>query len=737
MHQAVPNLDYSSIFTPGTIQPHGMLFVLQEPELTILQVSDNTQHFFDISAHELLERSLETLLTRSQIDQIQQCLAEDLGTLNPIQLSIRDRAFDAIVHRTETAAILEIEPTQPPQFNPHNIVRKAVAKLQKTTTLNQLLQQAVIEVQRLTGFDRVHVYQFDEQGAGTVIAEKKREDLSSYLGLRFPALDIPNESRELYRQGLVRFVPDVNVESIAIIPNGHDLDLSFAMLRSLDPCCAKYYQALDSAALFVLPLIFDQQLWGLVSCHHQTPRWLGYDLRSACELLGQFIALELMHKADQAEFNHWMKRKALQSDLIASISQVQSLRDALVMPAPRLLDFVSAQGAAVCLGDEITLVGSTPSASEIAQLITWVEDQNQMSDNLFHTNSLSKLYPPAAAFCEIASGVLLLQISQVQRCYVLWFRSEVPQTINWAGNPTVSIAVAEDGSFTISGRSSFERWQEIVQQTSLPWQPYELNSVLDLRTAIVGIVLKKADELASLNLALERSNRELDSFAFAASHDLKEPLRGIYNNAVILLEDYADVLDPEGIDGLQTTVRLAQRMEMLVNTLLHFSQLGNVELHLKLTDLNQLVAQTIQMLQASRPETKFDIRIPRSLPTIECDPVLVNEVFSNLLSNAFKYNNQKQPWAEVGYLEPHELTQRLPGSSPSCVFYVRDNGIGIRAHHQELIFKLFKRLHAQEDFGGGTGAGLTIAKKIVERHGGKLWVESIYREGSIFYFSLR
>ncbi|MCU0549824.1 MAG: GAF domain-containing protein [Leptolyngbya sp. Prado105] len=732
----LPTPDYSSIYTPGAIQPHGILFALQLPELTILKVSQNTDLYFETPANELIGRSLETILTRSQIEDIQQGFAENLGTLNPINLSIRNQDFKAIVHRSETTAILELESIYTSPSDPHTLTRKAVAKLQKTRTLDELLQQVVVEVHQLTGLDRVHIYQFDEQGAGAVVAEKTREDLPSYLGLHFPAFDIPSESRELYRNSLVRFVPDINAEPIQIIPNGHELDLRATVLRSLDPCCTRFYQHLNSAALFVIALIKDQQLWGLISCHHQTPNWLSYDIRSACELLGKFVSLELTHKVDHEEFNHWIKLKSLQSELIESISQTQNLRDALITPAPRLLDLVSAQGAAICLDNEMTLVGATPTESEISHLLTWVEDH--IRDSLFHTDALPKLYPPAEAFKQIASGVLLLRISQVQTYYVLWFRPEVLQTIEWAGNPTVSIEVAENGSLSVSPRSSFEKWQEIVQSTSLPWKSYELNSVLELRSAIVGIVLKKADELASLNLALEQSNRELDSFAFAASHDLKEPLRGIYNNSIILLEDYADRLDPEGIEGLQTTVRLSQRMEMLVNTLLRFSQLGNVELHLKPTDLNEILAETIEMLQASRPDIPFDIRIPRSLPTIECDPVLINEVFSNLVSNAFKYNTQDHPWAEVGYLTQDELATLHPPrqeSTPS-VFYIRDNGIGIRSHHCDLIFKLFKRLHAQEDFNGGTGAGLTISKKIVERHGGQIWVESTYREGSIFYFSL-
>jgi two-component system, chemotaxis family, sensor kinase Cph1 len=165
-------------------------------------------------------------------------------------------------------------------------------------------------------------------------------------------------------------------------------------------------------------------------------------------------------------------------------------------------------------------------------------------------------------------------------------------------------------------------------------------------------------------------------------------------------------------------------MDSLIDVLLRLSQLGQAEIQKKSTDLNELLSRVVFVFHASRQPKSLDIRIPRPLPTVECDATLASEVFSNLISNAFKYSDRTDQWIEVGYL-----------ASPQ-VFYVRDNGIGIQPHHQETIFRLFKRLHSQEKYGGGTGAGLAIAKKIVERHGGKIWVESTYGKGSTFFFTL-
>ncbi|MBW4636083.1 MAG: GAF domain-containing protein [Iphinoe sp. HA4291-MV1] len=745
-----------TIYFSGSIQPHGILLALSDPELRFLFVSANIQEHLGKAPHNLLGQSLNTLLDVQFVDAIKQSL-EEIDSVSPIKLqeciSVGERSFNGMVHRTENAIILELEPILPQTelgfFSIPTLVKRAIAKLRQVSSRSEFLQLVTQEVRQITGFDRIMVYHFDQQGAGTVMAQAKRDDLPSYLGLHYPATDIPEQVRALYARGVLRFIPDLTAQSIELVPASHPvmqqpLDLSLAVLRGVDPCCVEYHQNMGIAAILVIALINDQKLWGLIACHHQTPKYVPYEVREACELLGQFVSSELAHKVNHEELDYIVKLKSLQSEFVESISQVDNLKQALVNPAPRLLDLVSATGAAVCLEDEITLVGVTPTVEQVRALIQWAD--TQVGDALFHTNSLPKLYPEATAFKDVASGLLLLQISKVRRYDILWFRPEVLQTVNWAGDPNASITVEPGGNVTLSPRQSFEQWQETVRLTSLSWKACELENALSLRSAIVGIVLNKADELARINQELERSNQELDSFVYAASHDLKEPLRGIHNYSMLLLRGYESVLDDVGKTRLQTLIRLSRRMESLIDVLLKFSRLGQAELHLVPTDINQLVNQVLEDLCVSRQEVQPDIRIPRSLPIVHCDAVLINEVFTNLLSNAFKYNNKAEQWIEIGYLDawhedkgvspPSPPAPLLPCSPSSPTFYVRDNGIGIRARHLETIFRLFKRLHEQHLYGGGTGAGLTIAKKIIERHGGRIWVESTPSVGSTFYFTL-
>lgn len=224
---------------------------------------------------------------------------------------------------------------------------------------------------------------------------------------------------------------------------------------------------------------------------------------------------------------------------------------------------------------------------------------------------------------------------------------------------------------------------------------------------------------------LERSNKALDEFAYIASHDLKEPLRGIHNYTSFLQEDYAAKLDDQGRYYLERMHRLAERLTTLIDRLLRYSRLGSTALTITPVNMNSLVDEVVEDLLPSLKERQIEIRRPHTLSTIPCDEIWIGELIQNLITNAAKYNDKPEKWIEIGYSAEHGRQ----------VFYVRDNGIGIPLQHQDTIFRIFKRLHEQEKFGGGTGAGLTIARKIVHRHGGNIWVESTEGEGSTFYFT--
>ena len=747
------NCDREPIHIPGSIQPHGVLLVISAADLTIVQVSKNVTQQLGRSPEELLNQPLETLLNSDQLAAIAGCLSQDFESINPMQLVIevgdQELVFDGIIHCFDQSLILELEPTLSQRaadfFGFHRLVKSAINRLQRATTLDQMSQIIVQEVRQLTGFDRVMVYQFDAAGSGTVIAEDARDDLTPYLGLRYPASDIPKQAKQLYTLNWLRLIPTVDYTAAELIPSVNPLtqrptDLSLAGLRSVSPMHLEYLHNMGVGASMSISLIKDQQLWGLIACHHDRDRYVSYEIRTACEFLGQVMSLELISKETHQDLDYKMKLKSLQARFIEAIPRCDSLLNGILNADANLLELVDAQGAAIFWHDQFHTIGNTPTIQQLDDLLTWVE--TRLEGNLLDTTALSQEYPMAQEYKSVASGMIVLAISRVNRNYILWFRPEAVQTVNWGGDPNKPVEVSDDGEVRMSPRKSFALWQETVQARSLPWKACEIEAVLELRSAIVGIVLRQADELAQLNMELERSNSELDSFAYIASHDLKEPLRGIHNYSSFLMEDYADILNEAGVSKLQTLVRLTQRMEDLINSLLHFSRLGRVELALQRTDPNQLLQSVLELLSISLENSKVEIRVPRSLPIVQCDRIQISEVFTNLISNAIRYNDRAQKWVEIGYLDPVELSpvHNFDGdeaTDPLITFYVRDNGIGIPERHLDTIFRIFKRLHAPTKYGGGTGAGLTIAKKIVERHGGTLWVESTQAEGSTFYFTLK
>ena len=259
-------------------------------------------------------------------------------------------------------------------------------------------------------------------------------------------------------------------------------------------------------------------------------------------------------------------------------------------------------------------------------------------------------------------------------------------------------------------------------------QSDELISINEALNEEVAERKKTAEKIALIARELERSNKDLDDFAYVASHDLKEPLRGIHNYSSFLLEDYVDMLDDDGKDKLRTLVYLTKRLEGFINDLLKFSRVGRVALTMTQTAMDEVVNDVLTLLKHLLEKEHIDIRIPRPLPTVKCDNHQIVELLQNLISNAVKYNDKNDKWVEIGYNNI---------SANDYTFYVRDNGIGIDKNYFDSIFTIFKRLHSRDKFGGGTGAGLTIVKKIIERHGGKIWLESIPAEGTTFYFTLQ
>ncbi|MGK7912419.1 MAG: ATP-binding protein [Synechococcus sp.] len=751
------------IHAPGYIQPHGWLAAVSLGDRSILAISSNVSEFVGYSPEELLSQPIEMLLVSERFESLCQSLdssQSDRGLVPNVTISCVDesqRSFSTWCHYQGDRLLLEFEPIHPPstsnRLSTQSQLNRTIATLQAASDIQLLLERVVEEVRHYTQFDRVLAYQFDDNGSGSVVAESNGELFPSFLGLRFPAVDVPNDVRELYTRCHIRYVRDVEAAEIELLSTDNDpqlastLDLTYAILRSPDPCSIQYLKNIGVSSLLFLSLIRNGHLWGFISCHNTTATNVSTDLLATCELLGQIASLQLSSVSQNEDRVYRLLLQSVRADFIRATRNAETLKDALFQQGELLLRMVGASGAAFCVDGHISLQGNTPTIEQVRELLLWLKapaltdavPESLLNEDVFATHHLATIYPGAEDITTSASGLLLLWISRIRNSAILWFRPELLHTVDWAGEPSANVH-ADSKGIALTPRNSFEMWQETVKMQAEPWKPCEIDSANELRNSLVNLLIAKLEELAQTNRELERSNNELDSFAYAASHDLKEPLRGIHNYSMFLLEDYADRLDEGGLSRLKTLVRLTHRMDSLIDVLLQFAQIGREDLQLQSVDLNGSVQQAIELVTVSRRDIHPTFTIPRSLPTIDCDPVLMEQVFSNLFSNALKYTNSSDIQVEVGYLTPDEFrqidsevaeTDRLS----SFVLYVKDNGIGIRKHHLKTIFRLFKRLHAPKKYGGGTGAGLTIVKKIVERHGGQIWVSSEYGTGSTFFIA--
>lgn len=730
-------LEQEPIHLLGQIQPHGVLLVLQEPDLQILQVSSNSTSILGASPETIVHKKLEDILDPFQVDRLQAGLAsESLDFVNPAKVWAKKKGddygvFDGVFHRSPDGfLILELEPAIAQEHIPflsfYHLARASIHQLQDAAGLQNFCHTIVKEVRNVTGFDRVMLYKFDEDGHGTVLAEAKLDSLDSYLGLHYPESDIPKQARRLFRTNWIRLIVDSYAEPAQLVPaqqpvSERPIDLTCSILRSAHPCHLEYLRNMGVGASLTISLMKDQKLWGLIACHHQTPKYISYELRKACEFLGRVIFSELTVLEETADYDYRMRLMQVQSALLESMSKAENFIDGLINHDPNLLDLTSAQGSAVCFGTTCRVLGETPKNEEIAHLLQWLE--LQMDDDIFYTEALSKLYPDATQFKHVASGLLAIAISP--KNYVLWFRPEVLQTVNWGGDPTQAFeAVQSEEGIHLCPRKSFELWKETVRLTSLPWQTVEINAALDLRKAMVNIVLRQADELALLAQDLERSNADLKKFAYVASHDLQEPLNQVANYVQLLELRYREQLDEDADEFIGFAVEGVSLMQTLIDDVLAYSRVDMQRAEFEPMEVKSALERALGNLRGRIAEGRAIITHD-PMPTVLGNSIQLMQLFQNLISNAIKFRGDRPLTIHIG-------AQRL---DDAWLFSVQDNGIGIDPQFSERIFVIFQRLHARDEY-PGTGMGLAICKKIVECHRGRIWVDSELERGATFYFTI-
>ena len=745
-----------AIHIPGTIQPHGVLVVLQEPEFKIIQVSNNTEQFFGIPAQSLINKNLSILFSQHQLKLLKYCLEKkNPEMLNPLRLSVKTRdttlVFDGIIHRNSGGLILELEPALYSAKNSDwgfdYLVKSSILSIKQASSLHEVAELIAKEVRSITGYDRVMIYRFERDDSGVVIAEDKKEELEPYLNLHYPATDIPPPARKLYYKNWLRLIPDLNYQPVEIIPANNPLtnaplDLSHSIFRSVSPCHVKYCKNMGMSASMSISLNHETKLWGLIACHHYSPRNLNYQIRKYCEFLGQMMSLYLVQRQEEEYKAYRRTVFEVNQELQKKIhGNYQNIADELEGNSSSLLDLVNATGAAIYLGNSLNLIGKTPARNAVLDLLNWL--RNHQRKEIFFTNSLAQLYPQAKEFKDSASGLLAVSIFINQISYnILWFRPEVIQTVNWGGNPDDSVLVESDGSIRLSPRTSFEMWKETVRSKSIPWEQVEIDAARELRNALMLAVLEFS-QLALQEAAeqAEIANRAKSQFLAKMSHELRTPLNAILGFSQLLVRE--DSLSPEQLKHLAIINRSGEHLLDLINDVLEMSKIeaGKLTLNSRSFDLYRLLDLIHEMLQlkANGKGLQFIFnRMPEVPQYVICDDSKLRQVLINLLENAIKFTPQGSVRLGVSVVSDGlQPTADDRDRQPIIHFEIADTGLGIAPEELNSLFEPFVQTETGRKSMQGTGLGLPISRQFVRLMGGDIKVSSKVGEGTIFSFDIR
>ena len=708
--------DAEPIRVPGAIQPHGRLVAMHVHTLGVVAFSANWP---DARA---AMQAVESLGFDSE------ALVADAAPARVGSTTIEGLPWDASAHRAGDLVIVEFEPAAAlgaADFPIYALTRSLLPQLQKAPTVTELAQLAASEMKRLTGFGRCMVYRFDGEGHGEVLGEATDAGYDRYLGHHFPGADIPRQARALYLLNRIRLIPDAGYTPVPLLTLDDSLaataiDLSQSALRSVSPVHLEYMRNMGTAASMSVSIVIDGRLWGLVSCHDHQPRHLAFHARQACEHLGQLLALQIEAKESHADVAAQLHLRRLTLQIVSHLAESDSsLQRLLAEPAP-LLRLARATGAAVVLDDTVWTTGEVPPDAAILGLAEWVATRGR---EVIDTDTLAADFPPFAEHLDVAAGVMALSISQVHRHLILWFRPELVQTVRWAGDPRKE-AYAPDGR--IHPRRSFASWQEQLHGRSAPWTAAEVGAAGELRQALIGIVLRRAEEMAAAAMELGRVNKELEAFSYTVSHDLRAPMRHIAGYADLVLDMPDLALTDRARRYLGNVKDAAAFAGQLVDSLLNFSRMGRTAIKPRAVSCTTLVDGLVRELTRHEAGRRIEWQIADDLPTLFADPLLLQVAVRNLMDNAVKYTRSR----EVARIAVR--TVRRPDGTGLEVI---DNGVGFQMKYVGKLFGVFQRLHQAEEF-EGTGIGLATIKRIVERHGGHAWAIGEPDVGASFGFVL-
>lgn len=714
------------IHIPGSIQPHGVMIIVSYPGMIVEQVSENVSEFFGKPVNDVLGRSLQDIFGANQVEELEKIIIErELESIQSTVLSIQDKAYDVVAHRLGCSLVIECEPFidgDVKAADSYDYLRNFAINMHKSSGLQNIYDHVVRSIRAITSFDSVKLYKFDTDWNGEVVAEARADYMVAYLGLHFPASDIPEQARKLYAKNYLRLIGDISYKPSMLIPSRNPVtnqspDLSLSMLRSVSPVHIQYLENMGIKASMSISIIQNGKLWGLIACHHNEPKFIPYRTRVVAEIMGHIFSAQLSTMENQVRQEESDKRNLLIETLKKALGRNYKLDKLLDETNELAMDALDADGLIVRTNAVNFSYGIDLAPAVLAELFKWLD--NQTDPQIIYTNDASgffKNYPPLK---NMAGGFLVAPISQQQRSCLIWLRRPVINQVQWAGNPEKPLEETKAG-YRLTPRSSFALWQETVQGKSRAWEDDDIQMSRDL----INIILE------GQKLSAEHDSMAKSEFLANMSHEIRTPMNAVIGIANILA--ISRPLTPKQTDYIKTLQTSADSLLSLINDLLDISKIESrvIELEAIPFSLAQLVQESISILSVRAKEKHLELNIDYS--TIDGqifigDPTRIRQIIMNLCSNAIKFTSE----GSVSLRVHAELTEE-PGVEKICII-VKDTGIGIAPDKIDTIFHKFVQADSSINRKyGGTGLGLAITKMLAEAMGGTLHVDSIEKEGSTF-----
>ena len=711
--------DQEPIHLIGAVQPHGALIALNDTTLIIEYASTNVDAFLGFAVEDILGQNLEALIGSENVADLPSLPPEPstpevlqpwfFGLEGPDGTTIN---VECLPHRSKGHIILEfVQPEQKPAsvWEDEMLRRGIITELVKPDALTELAEASAKIIRDVTGFDRVMIYKFAEDKHGEVIAESTNRP-DSFLGLHYPASDIPEPARRHFILNLMRTIPDINGSRIPIVGRSgevanavaaYPLDLTFSKLRAVAPVHVEYLNNMGVGASLSISLITNNELWGLVACHHYSKRLVSSSRLRFAELLGSTTSalLQSIENTNQLQKSIKAEKTAFQIE--------QQARSGLPLArlindhADELMRQMDAQGLQIMLGDEVIKVGSLPDKP-----LDFTNLRRLSSEGISTTDSLSSIIKMDADQIQMAAGAALLDLSENGEDYLAFVRSSFDQTIRWAGKPEKVETIDKDGFSRLSPRGSFALWQEERIGKSKPFDAADADALRILRRALfalnsleherIALEAQKASEAEELRLrhALLDAARasSLGELASAIAHELNQPLSAISNyvsacrqefkNAKVALPSRAETYID---DALAETTRAGD----LVRRIRDFITRG--DLNADYIDVIPAIRQGIDLalVPGDMPNLKVNLSLEHGLPKVLADPVQIGQVILNLVRNAISAMKNHTPQI---------LTVTVSTKGKDVHVIVQDTGSGIPSEVQKFIFEPF---HASTTKGNG------------------------------------